>query len=435
MRLEVGTHHVGDAVFGPETQLKDGTLTINRDALRRHLLEGSLFADIEIDIARPGESVRIVHALDAVEPRLKDSGPEALFPGVTGPVEQAGQGRADRLAGVAVMGVAEPLAGEEYWYAREAVIDMSGPGAAYSPFSKVINIVLTFVPKPAGEKLDPVDRLNFVVDTKTEEASALMESTRGLCYKAASFIAESVKGKTPDGSRVYELTPVDEELPKVAYVMQSMGAAVYGSMDPSESSGRLLHPNEVLDGAMTGSLFWLGANWRSAAYMYQNNALIEELYQRHGRDLDFRGVILFNGFGYTLEEKQAEADAVVESARRLGVDGAVVAPLSDGHPSVGHMLTIRACEEAGISTALAAAEMTASRGDPGFTYWVPEADAIVNPGDINLNVDLPAVDRVIGGSRILNSDVPAAGPIELDVRKLYGATGPMGNTQLIGRLY
>ena len=435
MRLEVGTFSISDVAFGTETGLKDGALAIDRDALRRHLLEESLFEDIEIDIARPGESVRIVHALDVVEPRLKGSGPGALFPGVTGPAAKAGQGRTDRLAGVAVMGVAEPLAGEEYWYAREAVIDMSGPGAAYSPFSRTINIVLTFLPKSGGEKLDPVDRLNFVVDTKTEEAAALIESTRGLCYKAAGFIAESVRGLTPDSSRVYELTPVRKGLPKIAYVMQTMGAVVYGSMDPSENAGRLLHPNEILDGAMTGSMFWLGANWRNAAYMYQNNAMIEELYQRHGRDLDFRGVILFNGFAYTLEEKQAEAASVVESARRLGVEGAVVAPLSDGHPAVGHMLTIRACEEAGISTALAAAEMTASKGDPGFTWWVPEADAIVNPGDINLNVGLPAVDKVIGGSRILNLNVPAAGPIELDVRKLYGATGPMGNTHLVGRLY
>ena len=95
----------------------------------------------------------------------------------------------------------------------------------------------------------------------------------------------------------------------------------------------------------------------------------------------------------------------------------------------------RMCEEAGISTAIGAGEMTAGEGDPGFTHWVPEADALVIAGDSHHKVRLPAVDRVIGGSRVLHGDQEASGEIEVEARQMYGASNPGGATKLMGRLY
>ena len=42
--------------------------------------------------------------------------------------------------------------------------------------------------------------------------------------------------------------------------------------------------------------------------------------------------------------------------------------------------------------------MTANEGDPGFTHWVPQADALVFAGDSHTRLALPAVEKVIGGT-------------------------------------
>lgn len=435
MRLELGAFEVKEVVFGAETGFRDGVLSIDREALRAHLLADSPFEDIEMDIARPGEETRIVHALDVVEPRIKVSGPGCVFPGLLGPPSQVGEGRTHRLAGMAVVGTAEPFVGEEFWYAREAIIDMSGPGACYSPFSRTFNLVLTFVPKGGDVPPDPGEKTQFVVDYRAEGAEAKTKSTRILSLKAASWIANAVKYLTPDRLDVYELSPVNSELPKLVYLHQTFAASLYGAGSRGGNSAVIVHPNELMDGALVNARFWFSASMRDATYLYQNNAIVEEMCSRHGRDLDFRGVILFTGFGYSLEDKERESSSVAKTARMLGADGAVLAPLSDGHPSVGHMLVCQRCEQAGIRTVLGVAEFTTTLSNPGITFWVPEADAMVVPGDHEQKVALPSMKKVIGGSSILNTDYDAAGPFEIEFRRIYGATSPVSSTRLGGKLY
>ena len=56
-------------------------------------------ASVDVDVVRPGDSVRLTHVLDAVEPRVKAEAPEATFPGALGALRPAGQGRTNRIAG------------------------------------------------------------------------------------------------------------------------------------------------------------------------------------------------------------------------------------------------------------------------------------------------------------------------------------------------
>ena len=308
-----------------------------------------------------------------------------------------------------VIGTAEPFVGEEYWYAREAIIDMSGPGAEFSPFSQTVNLVLHFIPKAGGEELDPARRKQFIVDTRTRDAEFRMKATRQLCLKAAKFLAGKVRGMTPDHTQTYELGPVDPELPGVVYLCKSLAASFYGSFTTTRNWVMPMHPNELMDGAVLNFGFLIAANFRDCTYSYQQNTIVEELYSRHGVDLNFLGVLFYSAFPYTLENKELEAGSVVRTAKMLGADAAIIAPLSDGHPSVETMMICRMCEEAGISTAIGAGEMTVGEGDPGFTHWVPEADALVIAGDSHHKVRLPAVDRVIGGSRVLHGDQEASG--------------------------
>ena len=397
MRLELASFQVDDVVLSSITRLEGKTLHVNLTELKDRLLPNPYILDVKVDVARPGESVRIVNAIDVVEPRDKVSRPGAIFPGRLGPPTQVGCGTTNRLAGMAVVGTAEPFVGEEYWYAREAIIDMSGPGAPFSPFSRTVNLVLHFTPKAGGVDFCAVNRQQFEVDNRTPEAHLRMEATRHLCLRAARYLAGKTIGMTPDYSQTYELSPVAPALPGVVYFCCS-GASLYGSSTTTRAWAVPMHPNELIDGAAVNSGFLLAANFRDSTYTYQQNAVVEELYSRHGVDLDFRGIVFFSSFPYTLEDKEREAGSVVRMAKMLGADAAIISPISEGHGSVEMMMICRICEEVGISTALAVGDMTAEKGDPGFTHWVPQADALVVAGDSHHKLSLPAVEKVIGGT-------------------------------------
>src|SRR4051794_21636629 len=133
MQLEVGSIQIDNIELGARTGLHDHTLVVDPDDIRRVVLEDTHFAAVDVHVARPGESVRIIHALDVVEPRWKVAGPGGVFPGFVSPPPPVGDGRTPRLAGVAVVQTGNPVPGEPTHF-REQLIDMAGPGAPYSPF-------------------------------------------------------------------------------------------------------------------------------------------------------------------------------------------------------------------------------------------------------------------------------------------------------------
>src|SRR5262245_32769784 len=150
MRLELGTFPVRDARFGDATRWQDEVLTIDRDAVLRAVHEDPLVATASLDIARPGESVRIWPVRDVVEPRVKVSGPGVTYPGWFGrSIETVGRGRTHRLAGLGVTEVSSVNwhdAGGDF---VDEFIDRSGPWADLIPESAIINIGLVVEPEPA----------------------------------------------------------------------------------------------------------------------------------------------------------------------------------------------------------------------------------------------------------------------------------------------
>ena len=256
-----------------------------------------------------------------------------------------------------------------------------------------------------------------------------------LGLKAASYLAQTVRDIEPPDIHTFELSPVENHLPKVVYLVQNLGGVIYGADGVRSNNAVLLHPNELLDGAVVNARWWNHACMREATYLFQNDAVVSALYDSHGKTLNFLGVIFFDGSQYRLEDKDRESSEVVKIARMLGADGAIISPLSAGHQAVGYMMLCQKCENAGIRTVLGIGQMTNSKGDPGFTTWVPEADAIIIPGDDEEVLSFPPVKKVVGGSTILNSTQDASGAIEIQLRSIYGATGPIAPGRLIGRLY
>jgi glycine reductase complex component B subunit alpha and beta len=363
---------------------------------------------VDVEVVRTGEPVRVTHVLDAVEPRVRPDG-RAAFP-TDG---TAGEGRTNRLDGVVVLSCLDFPTEERPLHEQESVVDLAGPGAELTPFAHATNVVLTFHPR---------DGLG------NEE---LEEWARTTALRVAEELAGPTLDVEPDGVERFERGPVDPNLPSVAALVQlsDLGPLyyqfLYGAPVGGASLPRAVDPAELLDGAVTcGEYHWAGL--RNPTIVFQRNALLRTLYREHGRRLRFAGAVLMRGYEQTAEDKQRAATAAAEAAVGLGADGAIVTTDAGGNSHTDVMLTVRACEQAGVRTTTIVAEMAdPDSTSPGLTDWVPEADSIVSAGNAEELVPAWAPERVIGGDTLLDgSDARAVGPIP--ARNYLGATNQMG---------
>ncbi len=427
MKLEMGCFKVRDVVFGTETALRDGVLRVDRRALVAHLREDGNLATVGVEIARPGDSTRVIHILESVEPRIKVEGGRD-FPGLLGPPDLAGSGRTHRLDGVAVLGTAEIAGAADSQGLKEAIADMSGPGARYHPFGTTVNVVLELAVRsglPAVEAL---------------------ASCRRAALRTAVFLAEGTRRSTPDSLESFALGPADPRLPRVAYVMPVMSEGeihttfFYGKS--VQSLPALVHPNEILDGALVSADYWIGCH-RSPTYLYQNEPVIRGLYRRHGVDLDFVGVLLCRCLITSQDEKWRQANQAAKVCRMLGIQGAVITMSNGGHAYVDQMLLCQKLEQAGIATVLGVDEYADTDGsDFPLVTHVPEASAIVSVGNQEEIIEWPPMARVLGGTAFLTGNSYERGfqqepgaPLATALRQIYCATTQLGWSTLRGRAY
>ena len=97
--FEIDYIYVRSVRFGDKSSLENGVLTINRDELRA-LCASDLFSRLEIELAAPGESCRILAIHDVMQPRCKVEHPEESYPGILGKLAPAGEGKTLALKGV-----------------------------------------------------------------------------------------------------------------------------------------------------------------------------------------------------------------------------------------------------------------------------------------------------------------------------------------------
>ena len=149
--------------------------------------------------------------------------------------------------------------------------------------------------------------------------------------------------------RVYDTSITDPTLPRVVYFAQVSGSTLYGERLEGRLPG-LMHPNEILDGALLNDRSNSHASHRAVTYFNQNHAVIEELYARHDRDLSLVGVILYPAAADDIAQKEKLAEWAVKLARLVGAQGACSSYAGGGHPCVEFMLICQKCERAGIRT-------------------------------------------------------------------------------------
>jgi sarcosine reductase len=432
VRLEMGTFQVEDIVFSQRTSFADGVLSVSKDELHQLVLQDSHFSEVEIDLARPGDSTRIINILDVVEPRHKVSGPGTVFPGLLGPPLTVGRGRDHRLQGMALVMTGELAPGEAvHW--RDGIIDMWGPGAQYTPFADTLNLVLHLKGKADFSPAEQADlEMVDVIDGSTY-AQAYNRAARTAGFRVADYLASVTAGLEPQEVEVYELSPVDTSLPRVVYACQMhLNRWLYGEKIGWQPT--LLHPNEMLDGAIFSS-FMGPANSRDASYIYQNHPIVRELFRHHGVDLNFVGLLLWFYGRTAIVEKERTLGFGVKLLSMLGVNGVVMTWIGDGHSGIDIMMLCQKCEHAGIKTTILSPEMALTPDDPGFVHFVPEADAIVSTGNYEMQLTLSPAARVLGGTTLSVPQVDASASLPLSLRYLYASTSPLGFGKLAGVAY
>jgi sarcosine reductase len=368
----------------------------------------------EVTVVRPGEPVRVTHVLDAVEPRIRPDG-RAAFPREG----KAGEGRTNRLDGVAVLACLDFAAEERPLHEQESIVDLAGPGAEFTPFARETCVVLTFHPGEGGN----------------EDAEATARKTT---LRVAEELARPTLEAEPAKVETFELGAADEDLPRVAALIQlsDLGPLyhlyVYGRPAGQAGLPRIVDPAELLDGAVTsGEYHW--AAMRNPTICFQRNALVRSLYAEHGKRLHCAGVVLMRGYEQSADDKQQAAEAAAARAQELGADGVVITTDAGGNSHTDVMLTCRACERVGIRTTVILAEETDPESTrPILTDWVPEADSIVSTGNLEELVEEWKPERVLGGDTLLDGTAAAdTGPIP--VRHYVGAANQMGQFMLGAR--
>ncbi len=430
MRLDIASYPVTEVDFGPKTELRNGTLVIDKVELRGQVLQDPVFEGVDIGLVRPGQSVRIVHVLDVVQPRWKTEGPGTVFPGLIGPPTTVGQGVTNSLAGVAVVTAGDAVPGEPtYW--REGIVDMSGPGAPLSPFSRLLNVTLDLKP---NLDLFPAQGSGVESMWGTPKVLEYHRSVNAAGCRVAAYLARvATAGMAPSSVETFGLGPSDPSLRKVACIYQSSRPQLYGELLQQIHTGTMIHPNESFDGALMVGV-GVATTAQPTLYLHQNNEVLMELCRRHGKELTFVGYVLFGGNTSTPVAKERVSGAVSNFVRLLGAEAVLVLGDSDSNLSLDCMLTLQKCERMGIKTTLLFKEVGRGNEDPGFVSFVPEADAIVNVGSREQQVTLPPVETVIGGERLLHEDVDAAGEINTNLRYIVGANNLLGMNHLVTAL-
>ncbi len=408
MRLEMGTFPVRQIKFSEQTRLAGEVLEVCRQELLDLISADPRFAAIEIDLVQPGESARVVHVCDAIEPRIKVQGPGDCYPGILGSIETVGQGTTHRLEGMAVVLSAEypREIATGTGAALEGILDMTGPGAV-GPLSETRNLVLaaSFAP---GHSL-------------ADYHSALQQAG----FRIAHRLAQTTVGTKPPATRIYHRSPA-VDLPKVVYVHQSLtqlnmpvaGITWYGNYI-TDWMPLWAHPNEIIDGALLPGVLG-GHAAKPTSWEHLNHPVIDRLYGAHGKTLDFLGVIFHRTRFETFEEKQLSANQASKLAKLAGAEGAIITWVGAGNAFMEGMLTTQALEREGIKSVFMTYEHGGKEGlDTPLMYSVPEADAIVSTGSLDRPVSLPPVGRVVGGSDLNVSPesrgarIPSEAAIEL----------------------
>ncbi len=422
MKLTLEYIKIHDIQWGERTTVRNHILYVNEEEAAE-ALQDPAFTSISLDIARPGENVRIIPVKDVIEPRVKAETGE-FFPGFLGGYEGIGEGVTKVLRGCDVVTTGRIVG------FQEGIIDMSGPGAEYCPYGKRNHVVLI---------AEPIEG----IEPEVHEAAV---RTAGI--KLAHYLAKSCMDVEGDEKEEFSLPSVDPEkkLPRVMYVNLLLAQGllhdnyVYG-MDEKKLQTTLMHPNELLDGAVVSGNC-VTASTKNTTFDYENNPVIMELYKRHGREVDFCGVISTPSNAY-LAGKERGALCTANIASVCHADALIIAEEGGGNPEADIMMIAEAAEDRGIKCVILLHEVSGDYGESEpLANTNPKADAVVTLGNVNEYVYLPKMEKVIGHADALENlagcgvnPLQPDGCLRVRLASIMDSVSNLGITTRTGKTY
>jgi glycine reductase len=422
LRLELGKILINDVQFGQTTKVENGTLYVNADEIKQLVKADERIKSVEVELARPGESIRITPVKDVIEPRVKLEG-GGVFPGVISKVDTVGSGKTNVLKGAAVVTTGRIVG------FQEGIIDMTGPGADYTPFSQLQSVVL-------------------VMDVQDDIAQHDHEYVLRIAgLKVAEYLGEAGREVTPDEVEVFETLPLLDsvaqypDLPKVAYVqmLQSQGLLhdtyVYG-VDAKKIIPTIIYPTEIMDGAIISGNC-VSACDKNTTYHHQNNPVVHDLLAQHGKTLNFVGVIITNENVY-LADKIRSSDWTAKLAEYMGLDGVIISQEGFGNPDTDLIMNTKKIEQKGIKTVIITDEYAGRDGaSQSLADADPLANAVVTGGNANEVIELPKLDKIIGDISVVDriaggfdGSLRQDGTILVELQTITGATNELGFNKL-----
>jgi glycine reductase len=255
-------------------------------------------------------------------------------------------------------------------------------------------------------------------------------------------LASAAREAEPDRVEVFDLPPSPRvpaalaHLPRVAYVFQIHSHQRPTGVDEGVLYGdpvrrmlpTLIHPNEVLDGAVLR-----GFMGRSATtWAIQNHPVIRALHAAHGRTLWFAGVVVTVAHATEPERVRSAFLAAGLVAHTLGADGAVLTKIGGGAPHVDMAQTAAECEMLGVKTTIVVEDMSTDGSAEGMILFdFPGVDAMVNVGSSQESLALPAMERVVGADDLAPMLV---GESRATYGMLCGAIEQVGATRVMAEV-
>lgn len=164
-----------------------------------------------------------------------------------------------------------------------------------------------------------------------------------------------------------------------------------------------------------------------------NHPIIEDLYERHGKDYNFLGCIVTNENVY-LADKERSSNYTAKLVELLGADAAIISEEGFGNPDADLVMNCNKIEAKGIKTVLVTDEYAGRDGSSqSLADSTPKGDAVVTGGNANELINLPAMKKVIGYPKV--ADVIAGGfsgslhddgSITAELQVITGSTSEVG---------
>ncbi len=400
MKLTRQYFDIKNVVFGDKCAYNDGILTINEQELV-DMCKGDLFNAVKgfhLEVTEPNEDCRIIHVLDTLCCMCKaDSGmgddtehAGQCYSGFFSTPFNVGRGVTNMYRNFSIIESAalpwdKANASSGLLYPRDAIIELDGEFAGYTPFHDMYNLVIVY-------------------DLNDGFASPEYDNDiRLIAIRISNFLAALTLDKTPDDSEVFSTEEENPELPGVVFVWHVQNQGVYANthlygVETSNIVPTLLHPNEMLDGCVvSGNFVW--PSFKVCTYLLVNHPIVMELYKRHGKEINFKGVIFARSHQPSTWHKHRQANMNIKLAQIAGADGLVMAWEGGGNACVDGMLTIQHAEAAGIKCSTITFEFGGKDGTEGLLLVAddPAADCVISGGSIERPITLKPRKRAVGG--------------------------------------